>query len=564
MTNEAWLEASTNVSRGIRNMPVVKDHPEKFCLLSMDGYKSHQNSPEALSHFVKAKIHVIKEESHTSHINQPYDKFVAKSDKKQWKKNLDIIRQNGTVVDQLTMVAAVIGILNDSKSQWEQSFKAVNMHPDKRISFEEWMKKCDRNIAAGGMVKKSSTEENKKVLYSALPELWRCMGKTLQSNLINVIKAYERDFSIACAERLIEVSEGVLNLGTVRYVQTAYFAVQNYPWMIEYDELEEPINIREISDKSYKGGESALNANAECYQLKPEGLKGKSLFEHMCNFRSRVHDKPNIVSDYIDVEVSDDNQKVLAPSRDDLMFHSIMKETIGEGAKKKMIQRHLNVAGELTSHCALLSCPKYIMRLRQHEKLLMSLSSIQEARQSEKAAKAADNHTSLLELAPTALLKYKAKMFDSKKLSKLELCAIACKYFDTKLQLSLSKGALVTVFDSKVAASKHLIESAVKNISTSAEADADEDSDALRHEDSDASCDGDSDASCDEDNDAASDEDSDVASDEDCLVASDENSEENDNSSNISEYEDRFTKKRTKLSFSGRRLTKKKRFEIEG
>ena len=37
-----------------------------------------------------------------------------------------------------------------------------------------------------------------------------------------------------------------------------------------------------------------------------------------------------------------------------------------------------------------------------------------------------------------------------------------------------------------------------------------------------------------------------------------------DNSSNISEYEDRFTKKRTKLSFSGRRLTKKKRFEIEG
>ena len=57
------------------------------------------------------------------------------------------------------------------------------------------------------------------------------------SNLINVIKAYDGDFSIACAERLIEVSEGVLNLGTVRYVQTAYFAVQNYPWMIEYDEF---------------------------------------------------------------------------------------------------------------------------------------------------------------------------------------------------------------------------------------------------------------------------------------------------------------------------------------
>ena len=91
-----------------------------------------------------------------------------------------------------------------------------------------------------------------------------------------------------------------------------------------------------------------------------------------------------------------------------------------------------------------------------------------------------------------------------------------------------------------------------------------EDSDASCDGDSDALCDGDSDASCDEDNDAASDEDSDVASDEDCLVASDENSEENDNSSNISEYEDRFTKKRSMLSFSGRRLTKKKRFEIEG
>ena len=249
----------------------------------MDGYKSHQNSPQALSHFVEAKIHVIKEEAHTSHINQPYDKFVAKSDKKQWKQNLDIIRQNGKVVDQLTMVAAAIGVLNDSKSQWEQSFKAVNMHPDKRVSFEEWMKKCDRNIAAGAMVKKSSTDENKKVLYSALPELWRCMGKSLQSNLINVIKAYDEGFSIACVEELIEVSEGVLNLGTVRHVQTAYFAAQKYPWMIEYDILEEPINIRESSDKIYEGEKSALNANVPSYQLKPEGLNRKSLFKHMCN-----------------------------------------------------------------------------------------------------------------------------------------------------------------------------------------------------------------------------------------------------------------------------------------
>ena len=76
MTDETWLELSHSLGKGIRSMPVVKDHPDWWFLLCMDGYGSHVQ-PEALEILETYKIFVVKEEADSSHINQAYDQFVG-------------------------------------------------------------------------------------------------------------------------------------------------------------------------------------------------------------------------------------------------------------------------------------------------------------------------------------------------------------------------------------------------------------------------------------------------------------------------------------------------------
>ncbi len=79
-TNETWCEIAPKLAKGIRCMPVIKDHPNWKVCLTLDGFSSHL-VPKALPVFTDAKIEVVKEEGDTSAVNQPYDQPVAKMDK---------------------------------------------------------------------------------------------------------------------------------------------------------------------------------------------------------------------------------------------------------------------------------------------------------------------------------------------------------------------------------------------------------------------------------------------------------------------------------------------------
>ena len=78
LTDEAFDQLVPSLCKGIRAMPVVKDHPDWWLVLSMDGFGSHVNVNTAHEVFFQHKIFVIKEEGDTSHVNQAYDQFVAK------------------------------------------------------------------------------------------------------------------------------------------------------------------------------------------------------------------------------------------------------------------------------------------------------------------------------------------------------------------------------------------------------------------------------------------------------------------------------------------------------
>ena len=81
MTITAWEQMAEDVAKGIRSMPVIKDHPSWLLVFILDGFVCHFASPKALSIFYKHNILLVKEEGDTSHVNQIYDQEVAKHDK---------------------------------------------------------------------------------------------------------------------------------------------------------------------------------------------------------------------------------------------------------------------------------------------------------------------------------------------------------------------------------------------------------------------------------------------------------------------------------------------------
>ena len=81
MTEEAWNEMMPFIIKGIHLMPFVWDNPQWWVLEVLNGFGPHTSSHYAMEEQSKAKILMLKEEGDSSHVNQGYNKFVAKWDK---------------------------------------------------------------------------------------------------------------------------------------------------------------------------------------------------------------------------------------------------------------------------------------------------------------------------------------------------------------------------------------------------------------------------------------------------------------------------------------------------
>ncbi len=67
MTDKCWKKMVHKTSKGICAKPVIKDHPDFWCLLSLDGFGSHLNT-DALEVFAEYKILVFKKEVDASQV----------------------------------------------------------------------------------------------------------------------------------------------------------------------------------------------------------------------------------------------------------------------------------------------------------------------------------------------------------------------------------------------------------------------------------------------------------------------------------------------------------------
>jgi hypothetical protein len=186
MTDKAWLKVAPHLCKGLRALPVVRDHPDWYMFVTLDGYSSHLQD-KALAIFTEYRILLVQEDGDTSQINQAYDQEVAKSDKRMVYRLLDKHRVlSKTKVNQWSLIVVCAQVLSTvNKSAWVSSFIKVNLHPDHRVDFTEWLLKIDSAITTGEQFFKGRTS-----FYDAMPAFWRNMAVTTRRQLIERIDKF--------------------------------------------------------------------------------------------------------------------------------------------------------------------------------------------------------------------------------------------------------------------------------------------------------------------------------------------------------------------------------------
>jgi hypothetical protein len=166
-------------------MPYFKENPQWEAVEIVDGYGAHVSSIIALKYH-KARLVL---EGDSSHINQAYDKFVAKHDKALANTSLSVLRRTTTgnkgIIDQWGLVYVGLQcICSTLPATWTSSFDTCNLDPRTRVTFVEWYKKIQPFLHASETFKVEKAED---YLFLLLPSFWHGMLQSQRKGICNLI-----------------------------------------------------------------------------------------------------------------------------------------------------------------------------------------------------------------------------------------------------------------------------------------------------------------------------------------------------------------------------------------
>lgn len=450
MTEEAWENMAQARADGIRAMPVICDHPDYWVVEILDGFSAHFSSPKDLQIYADAKIMQLKEEGDTSHVNQLYDQDPAKKDKVAMRSGLDMLRQavSGLMaVDQWQLVHVGLMAVREgveNPDMWINAAKKVNLHPKFRQPFSAWLEKIAHFLEGGKTFK---LEPYSTDIYPLLPPLWHAMSPH-QKRLVVEIVNRNGGYSPQCLKELF--SEAHVLYSDMQKLRLCVDAAKEDP-----SHLDRGVPVEEESGDlagvapelaEVVAAQAPVTHGLKSFELKPQDVHGAELFEHMVQFRMRQSSdwKPSAA---LNVEMTKDQEKIIAPTSQDLSIGSILKDAGGEGATKKLAKRKLNNTGAITSHCGIQNHPERVSKLINALQLTASLAEISAQNKATKDLDKRNANTALMENGPEALTKLSSVNGEVSKLTKKEICAISLRYFAVPQKESDSKAALTSALN---------------------------------------------------------------------------------------------------------------------
>ncbi len=211
----------------------------------------------------------------------------------------------------------IIALKKVKRESWIQSFRKVNLHPDFRVWFHEWLQKIQEKIETGERFFK----EHANSLFDALPAVWRNMSTVHRQKCIHIIDTMKADAD--SSESIWNCKENIRKL--LKYVQ-----------MDDVPKIRACYMVAKESPGVIVGQDSTVNEDAliergthvDCFKefraaaLKPKELmdgykennkcphRQKQVFDHFTNFAARSHWRNGTEdlqpSKWLDVDITDD------------------------------------------------------------------------------------------------------------------------------------------------------------------------------------------------------------------------------------------------------------------
>ena len=440
MTDEAWERMAPLAVEGIRSMPFIADNPQWWVLEVFDGFGSHTSGFRALEIRSNNKIISLKEEADSSHINQAYDKFVAKSDKATEVRTLSYLRTakqvNRGVVDQWGLVHVGLAAVRETKPEtWTASFQACNMDPRNQLTFADWCIKISPALMAGQKFKKEMANDDP---YLLLPGFWHGMSPAEKRQTFDIFSRHEQVYSSNCVNEMRNTCH--IPSAMMQSIRMCLALARDNPSHLDRGApTMEEINaaaavdggVPDAVEQAQRDVQSVTNG-LNSFILKPPELEGEELFKHMIGFRKRnTKDDEHKISAYLNVLPNDKFQhQLLERSSHDLLCGDIMKEVGRDGGTEKMSKRKLDALGYIKSESGFANDEKRMKRFEEKLRLCQSLEEIKLAEDVTSKEKKKAERQEMEETLSGALEKLAKNNYEPKALRKKEISAILFMRYD--------------------------------------------------------------------------------------------------------------------------------------
>ena len=405
LTDEVWMECVPHICKGIRAMDIIKDHPEWIACLTLDGFGSHL---QALAYeiFNDHNIDLVVEDGDTSQTNQAFDQQKAKEDKRNIRALLDASRYGLKVqLNQFSLISiCIVALKHSTPSAWINSFIRVNLHPDHRLSFLDWIKKIESQVVAGESFFKRRTS-----LYDILPKFWRRMTPIDRRTVVTIIDGfYSSDEPTWCKYNVNELLEYVPLKDVVRLRACYWTAKQDESVMYRLREEvvdSDRMNEVEFDEKSLRGILDKYNwyPNTMTMEYGPRRKwdretssrpnvssdVGEKWFKHITNNVAANHwsrkTEPLLPSSHLDCAIDNDQCSFFNPTMRDVILSTLELDSYGENAKKKRARRRMcMVDGNASSYSKQLNSTARMEKYADQNCLVAILAELRLEKEEEK------------------------------------------------------------------------------------------------------------------------------------------------------------------------------------
>ena len=251
-------------------------------------------------------------------------------------------------------------------------------------------------------------------------------------------------------------------MSDMQNLRIAITVAQSFPAMMTLTDADAPTALSVAPEVvAATNAQKSVTHGLNAFLLKPPGVSGKDLLDHMTNFRRRdttASDTEKLEpSAYLDVVMTADQQMLMNPKPHDLTVRAILRDAGGVGASLKLAKRKLDATGFVKAHCGRINGPVRMKRVSDALHLADSIAEISRANASDRNEAKKTHEASLWPLALTAVRKLRKlhaglsegsedeKTAEAiKKLTKADCSAILARYFQVHIAAPTTKKDVLT------------------------------------------------------------------------------------------------------------------------